>query len=243
MSDDSATTAALVIPALNEEAVIALTLRSVPEDLYRTIVVADNGSTDGTARIAASMGALVTYEPERGYGATCLRALANLPADIDIVVFMQADLSEDPAEARCLLAPIKDGRADMVIGSRTMGSATPGALLPHQIFGNWLSISLIRLLYGYRYTDLGPYRAIRRDALERLRMSDRNYGWTIEMQVRAIEEKLRILEVPISYRLRAAGENKVSGNLFASVRAGIKIVSTIFRLWWRRRSASRSGNR
>jgi hypothetical protein len=150
------------------------------------------------------------------------------------VVFLQADLSEDPAEAPLLLAPIVNGEADLVLGSRVLGRADAGALLPHQAFGNWLATRLIRLLYGHRYTDLCAYRAIRRDALDRLRMRDRNYGWTVEMQVRALEQGLRIREVPVSYRKRAAGVNKVSGNLRASVHAGWVIVTTVFRLWWRR---------
>lgn len=239
MSHDPATTAALIIPALNEEAVIGDMLKAIPPSLFQAIIVADNGSTDGTAGIAQACAAIVVHEPERGYGAACLRAIGALPENIQTVVFMQADLSESPLEAHLLIRPIIDGRADMVLGSRTLGIAEPGSLFPHQVLGNWLATTLIRLLYGYRYTDLGPYRAIRRSSLESLHMQERNYGWTIEMQVRAIEERLRILEVPVSYRIRAAGVNKVSGNLRASVAAGIKIISTVFRLWLRRRNASR----
>ncbi|MBI1896873.1 MAG: glycosyltransferase [Acidobacteria bacterium] len=234
---------ALIIPALNEEPVLATTLEAVPRSLFDRIVVADNGSRDHTAEIAAEGGATVVQEPERGYGAACLRALASLPAETAIVVFMQADLSEDPGEAGRLLGPIFEGRADLVIGSRTLGRPDPGALLPHQRFGNWLAIGLIRLLYGHRYTDLGPFRAIRADALRRLAMRDRNYGWTIEMQVRALEEGLRVLEVPVSYRRRAAGENKVSGNPAASLRAGAKIIWTVWKLWLRGRIAARRENR
>jgi glycosyltransferase involved in cell wall biosynthesis len=232
-----ASTTALIIPALNEEPVIGLTLSHIPSGLFRAVIVADNGSSDRTAEIARAHGATVTIEPERGYGATCLKAIASLPPQVDTVVFIQADLSEDPREAEQLIAPILDGRADMVIGSRTLGRAEPGALYPHQKFGNWLSTTLIRLLYGFRYTDLGPYRAIRRDALSRLNMQHRNYGWTMEMQVRALEEGLRILEVPITYKVRAAGVNKVSGNLRASLEAGAKIISTVFGLWLRSRLA------
>jgi glycosyltransferase involved in cell wall biosynthesis len=240
MSQAKPTTAALIIPALNEEAVIGLTLQCIPPRLFSTVIVADNGSTDRTAELAREHGAQVVTIPERGYGAACLAAMQHLPPEIDVLVFLQADLSETPEEAEQLLAPIYDGRADLVLGSRTMGHAAKGSLLPHQIFGNWLATRLIILLYGYRYTDLGPFRAIRRDALFRLGMQDRNYGWTIEMQVRAIEEGLRILEVPVSYRVRVAGENKVSGNLRVSILAGWKIISTIFRLWLRRRTVSTS---
>jgi glycosyltransferase involved in cell wall biosynthesis len=229
---------ALIIPALNEEDVIGLTLSRIPSDVFTVVIVADNGSSDRTGEIAAMYGAVVVREEERGYGATCLNAIAHLPGDIDAVVFMQADLSEDPNEAHRLIKPIRDGCADMVLGSRTLGQVERGALLPHQIFGNWLATTLIRLLYGFFYTDLGPFRAIRRTSLEGLEMRDRNYGWTIEMQVRAIEENLRILEVPVSYKVRAAGENKVSGNLRGSIHAGWRIIATVFRLRLGRRSAS-----
>jgi glycosyltransferase involved in cell wall biosynthesis len=229
---------ALIIPALNEEPVIGDTLRAIPSGVFAVVVVADNGSTDRTGEIARSLGAIVTREEERGYGATCLKAIAHRPAGIDAVVFMQADLSEDPKEATLLIEPIQNGRADMVLGSRVLGKVERGALLPHQVFGNWLATTLIRLLYGFRYTDLGPFRAIRRSSLECLRMRDRNYGWTMEMQVRAIQEKLRIMEVPVSYKVRAAGENKISGNLRASIQAGIRIIATVFRLRFVNRSAS-----
>jgi len=234
VTEPEALHAALIIPALNEEPVIAATLRAIPSGVFHQVIVADNGSTDRTAEAARACGATVVVEPERGYGAACLRALAALSPEIDAVVFLQADLSEDPAEAPLLLAPIVNGEADLVLGSRVLGRADAGALLPHQAFGNWLATRLIRLLYGHRYTDLCAYRAIRRDALDRLRMRDRNYGWTVEMQVRALEQGLRIREVPVSYRKRAAGVNKVSGNLRASVHAGWVIVTTVFRLWWRR---------
>lgn len=221
---------ALIIPALNEDPVIGQMLRAIPASLYHVIVVADNGSADGTAEVAAAHGAMVVYEPERGYGAACLRAIEALPDGIEAIVFMQADLSEDPEEARLLLGPIERGEADLVLGTRTQGTAEPGALLPHQAFGNWLATGLIRWFYGFRYTDLGPFRAIRRDALERLQMRERNYGWTIEMQVRAIEEGLRIRETPVRYGVRVAGVNKVSGNLKASLMAGYRIIATVVRI-------------
>jgi glycosyltransferase involved in cell wall biosynthesis len=231
--------AALIIPALNEEAVIGLTLRKIPLDLYEIVIVADNGSTDRTGEIAAAVGACVVREEERGYGAACLKAIESLPPGIEAVVFMQSDLSEDPNEARLLLEPLQNGCADLVLGSRTMGLAAPGALLPNQRLGNWVATMAIRVLYGHRYTDLGPYRAIRKDALDRLRMRDRNYGWTIEMQIRAIDEHLRIKEIPVSYAVRAAGENKISGNVRACIAAAYRIIVTIWRLRFRKRTASR----
>ncbi len=201
----------------------------MPPDLFRWIIVADNGSTDGTAAVARARGAIVVAEPERGYGAASLAALAALPAEAEIVVWMQADLSEDPSQAAALMAPIRAGEADLVIGSRTLGTAAKGALLPHQQFGNRLACFLIRMFWGHRYTDLGPFRAIRRDALDRMRMADRNYGWTIEMQIKAVRMGLRVVEIPVRYGVRVAGENKVSGNWRASARAGWIILRTVFR--------------
>jgi glycosyltransferase involved in cell wall biosynthesis len=205
-----------------------LTLARVPRGLYQHIIVADNGSRDRTVEIARQAGATVVTELRRGYGAACLRALASLPPDAQTVVFMDADSSDDPAEAAGLLEPILKGRADFVLGSRTLGKAEKGALQPHQRFGNQLATFLIRALFGYRYSDLGPFRAIRVDALRKLDMRDRNFGWTIEMQIKAIRQKLRIEEVPVTYRSRI-GVSKISGNLKASVLAGIKILWTVFR--------------
>jgi glycosyltransferase involved in cell wall biosynthesis len=205
-----------------------LTLARIPPGLYQQIIVADNGSRDRTAEVARQAGATVVTEPQRGYGAACLRAMASLPPDTDTVVFMDADSSDDPSEAASLLEPILKGRADFVLGSRTLGKAEKGSLQPHQRFGNELATFLIRVLFGYRYTDLGPFRAIRLDALRKLDMRDRNYGWTIEMQIKAVRQKLRIEEVPVSYCKRI-GVSKVSGNLKASVLAGIKILWTVFR--------------
>ena len=221
--------AALIIPALNEAECLPLLFDAMPPDLFRWIIVADNGSTDGTATVARARGAIVVAEPERGYGAASLAALAALPAEAEIVVWMQADLSEDPSQAAELMAPIRAGEADLVIGSRTLGTAAKGALLPHQQFGNRLACFLIRMFWGHRYTDLGPFRAIRRDALDRMRMADRNYGWTIEMQIKAVRMGLRVVEIPVRYGVRVAGENKVSGNWRASARAGWIILRTVFR--------------
>lgn len=224
------TSAALIIPALNEEAVIAQMLATIPAALFDTIIVADNGSTDGTAEIARASGACVVTEPERGYGAACLRAMREIPEHIQAVVFMQADCSEDAREAQLLLTPIQEGRADLVLGSRTLGHAAEGSLLARQRWGNRLLIQLIRMFFHHRFTDLGPFRAIRLDALRKLNMRDRNFGWTVEMQIRALQQRLRILEVPVSYQLRTAGENKVSGNFWTSLRAGWIMIVVLLRL-------------
>jgi glycosyltransferase involved in cell wall biosynthesis len=222
--------AALIIPALNEAACLPLLFDAIPAELFRWIIVADNGSTDGTATVARSRGAIVVTEQERGYGAASLAAMAALPVEARIVVWMQADLSEDPAQAAELMAPIVAGESDLVIGSRTLGSAARGALLPHQVFGNALACFLIRVFWGYRYSDLGAFRAIRRESLEALGMADRNYGWTVEMQIKAVRQGLRIREIPVRYGVRVAGENKVSGNWKASARAGWVILRTVFGL-------------
>lgn len=222
--------AALIIPALNEAECLPSLLDAIPADLFRWVVVADNGSTDETAAIARRQGAIVVSEPERGYGAASLAALRALPPEAEIVVWIQADLSEDPAQARELMAPLRAGEADLVIGSRTLGTAAKGALLPHQRFGNALACTLMRVFWRHQYSDLGAFRAIRRDALERMAMEDRNYGWTIEMQIKALQLGLRVREIPVRYGIRRAGENKVSGNVKASARAGWVILRTVFRL-------------
>ncbi len=220
---------ALIIPALNEEPVIGRLLASVPDGLFDQIIVADNGSTDRTAEIGRSFGATVVSVAKPGYGGACLSAMEALHPEIDVAVFIQADGSEDPAEAIALLQPIANGTADLVIGSRTLGSVDAGALLPHQQFGNALATWMIRILFAHSYSDLGPFRAIRRSALIELGMRERHYGWTVEMQVKALRKKLRVLEVPISYKRRVAGVNKISGNLVNSAKAGITILSTVFR--------------
>lgn len=234
--------AVLVIPALNEEASIGSVLDEIPGDLFSAVLVVDNGSSDRTAEVAAARGARVLSEPRRGYGSACLRALTELaepPAELTadfpgdaggIVVFMDADGGDVPAEAALLLEPIAAGRADLVLGSRELGTAEHGSLSPHQRMGNRLATTLIRLLYGHRYTDLGPFRAVRWSALSRLGMSDRNYGWTIEMQIKALRQGLRVVEVPVSYRRRRQGTSKVSGSVRGSLAAGAKILWTIFRL-------------
>jgi len=222
----------LIIPALNEEYTIPLVLRDVPKKLLREIIVVDNGSTDGTARIARACGATVLSEPRRGYGAACQKGIeyiSMLSPPPDIVVFLDADYSDDPTELPMLLSPIRHGGYDLIIGSRVLGDNEPGSLQPQQMVGNAVAVSLIRAIYGYRYTDLGPFRAIRYPALIALGMKDADYGWTIEMQVKALKIGLRVAEVPVRYRKRAAGTSKVSGTVRGSLGAGYKILFTVFR--------------
>ena len=226
---------ALIIPALNEEASIGAVLDEAPTALFERILVVDNGSSDRTSQVARSRGAGVLVEPRRGYGYACMCALASLPSGIEAVVFMAGDGSDVPAEAERLLAPISEGRADIVLGSRTLGRAEDGALNTHQRAGNALAVFLMRLLWGHRYTDLGPFRALRVSSLGALAMRDRNYGWTIEMQIKAVRAGLRIVEVPVSYRRRRAGRSKVSGSLWGSFAAGVKILWTVARLGLARR--------
>jgi glycosyltransferase involved in cell wall biosynthesis len=215
---------AVVIPALNEAPALPHVLPAIPSWVAEVIVV-DNGSRDATAAVAAGLGARVVSEPRRGYGQACLSGIAALSPGIDTVVFMDADASDRPEEMDRLLAPIVAGAADMVIGSRPLG-AEPGSLTPVQRFGNALSCWLIRLLWRVRFTDLGPFRAITRPALARLEMQDRNFGWTVEMQVRAAGRGLRCAEIPVTYR-RRIGQSKVSGTISGSVKAGVKILWVI----------------
>ncbi len=221
----------VVIPALDEEGSVGETVRGIlranPAGL-KEVIVADNGSQDRTAIVAEQAGAIVVSEPEKGYGAACLAALERVDPASNIVLFMDADLSDVPEEADALIAPIVAGEADMVIGSRPMGQIDAGAMSVPQRFGNWLAPALVRLIWGVKYTDLGPFRAIRTDALERLAMADRDFGWTIEMQVRAAKMGLRIAERPARYRKRI-GTSKISGTLRGVLAAGWKILFVIAR--------------
>jgi glycosyltransferase involved in cell wall biosynthesis len=220
----------VVIPAFNEEASLPLVLDSIPKPPVGRVIVVDNNSKDNTAAVAEQGGAIVVSELRPGYGSACLGGLAYLRdhEPPDIVVFLDADFSDHPEELPELVSPILHGDADLVIGSRVLGNRQPGALLPQARAGNLIACGLIRLLYGHRYSDLGPFRAIRWTALESLDMSDPDFGWTAEMQVKALRARLEIAEVPVSYRKRI-GVSKITGTVRGTVMAGYKILWTVLR--------------
>ena len=221
----------VVIPARDEAESLPGVLASLRGHPLRSVVVVDNASRDGTAAVARAHGAAVVREPRGGYGAACLAGIAFLRSSPpDVVVFMDGDGSDDPADLAALLAPLASGDADLVVGSRVRGNPEPGSLTTVQVFGNSLATALLALLYGVRFTDLGPFRAVRWGALERLAMRDRDFGWTVEMQARALAGQVRCSEVPVRYRRRRAGRSKVAGNLRGSALAGWKILTTIGRV-------------
>lgn len=226
-----ATKIGVIIPAFNEEQSIGLVINAIPEELSKIVVVGNNGSTDQTAAVARKAGAIVVDESRKGYGNACLAGMAylkTLETPPEIVVFLDGDFSDFPGEMTNLIRPIAENEVDLVIGSRVLGNRENGALLAHQRFGNWLAVTMLKWLYGYRFTDLGPFRAIRYDRLMQLDMQDRNFGWTVEMQVKAAKHGLKCTEVPVSYRKRV-GTSKVSGTIKGSVMAGYKIIGTILR--------------
>ncbi|PAP81725.1 UDP-glucose--dolichyl-phosphate glucosyltransferase [Rubrivirga sp. SAORIC476] len=222
----------VVIPARNEEGSVGAVVREMlATGLVGEVVVTDNGSRDGTAAEARAAGATVVSEPRAGYGRACLAALAEVRRrPPEVVVFVDADRSDDPADLSALLAPLVRDEADLVIGSRVLGQRAgrveAGALLPQARWGNALACALVRLRWGARFTDLGPFRAIRWDAYERLGMRDETFGWTVEMQVRAVRAGLRTAEVPVAYRKRV-GKSQITGTLNGTVRAGTKILWTV----------------
>ena len=220
----------VVIPALNEAENIGAVVREMPWNLIHECIVVDNGSTDATASEAIAAGARVVAAPQRGYGRACAAGAAAADEGSGILVFMDGDGSDVPAEMGQLLQPILNGDCDFVIGSRIRGKREPGSMQVSQIFAGWLAGLLLKLLYRVSYTDMGPFRAITREALTRLQMREETYGWNLEMQMRAAQCGLRIREIPVSCRKRAGGVSKVAGSLSGSVRAAIRITQTLFRV-------------
>ena len=220
---------ALIIPALNEEESLGELLRQLPHDLLDQILVVDNGSRDRSAEVARAAGAQVVNEPRRGYGRACRAGLARLRQEITAVAFMDADLSDDPADLAPLLRTFEEGGWELLIGSRVMGHPEPGSLTPAQRFGNWLTTRLLGWIWGVRFTDLGPLRVVSRQALERLDLEDPDFGWNVEMQAKAARLRLHAGEVPVRYRRRPFGRSKISGTLLGSARAGVKILWTLLR--------------
>ena len=219
---------AVVIPARNEALALPHVLTAIPARVDH-VIVADNGSTDGSAAVAQAHGARTVDVPRAGYGRACLAAIADAEKlDADIIVFLDGDHSDYPEQMPLLFDPIIAGDADMVIGSRTRGHRTARALTPQQIFGNALACWLIAWIWGFRYTDLGPFRAIRASALRQLAMAEQTYGWTVEMQIRALQHRLRVIEVPVDYRARI-GKSKVSGTVRGVILAAYHILAMITR--------------
>ena len=222
----------VIIPAFNEEKSIAKVIGDIPA-LVRNVVVANNNSTDRTAEVAIAAGAQVVFEPQKGYGKACLTAMdwiKQQEVQPDILVFLDGDYSDFPQELELLIAPIFAGKADLVLGSRAMGEREAGSMTFPQVFGNALATTLMRWMYGAKFSDLGPFRAIHWEKLLALGMVDQNFGWTIEMQIKAHQKGLRYQEVPVRYRKRI-GISKVSGTVKGVIGAGYKIIFTIFKYW------------
>lgn len=221
----------VIIPAFNEQNAVGQVIDEIPMDIVDEVIVVDNGSTDNTQEIARSKGATALYQPKRGYGWACLKGIEYISDQIEkphIVVFIDGDRSDYPEEMRKLVQPIIENNVDFVIGSRALGQREQGSMTPQQLFGNWLATSLIQVLHNTSYTDLGPFRAIRYKSLMRMGMNDKTYGWTVEMQIKAAKQKLRIDEVAVNYR-RRIGVSKVSGTVKGTIMAGYKIIWTIFK--------------
>jgi glycosyltransferase involved in cell wall biosynthesis len=221
----------VIIPAFNEENSVGKVIADIPRDIVNEVIVVNNNSNDLTSLNAFNAGATVLDEPNQGYGNACLKGLAylkELKNKPDIVVFLDADYSDYPEEIAQLIAPILNQDYDMVVGSRAIGNRESGSMMPQQIFGNWLATTLLNFFYKVNYTDLGPFRAIKYDKLLEIDMVDRNYGWTVEMQLKAAKLKFKTMEVPVKYRVRI-GHSKVSGTIKGTLGAGYKIITTIFK--------------
>lgn len=224
----------VIIPAYNEEKSIGHVVNDIPKGLVREIIVVNNASKDRTAEVAKQSGATVIDQPQPGYGNACLKGIEYVASKLkneqpNIIVFVDGDYSDYPQEMYALVEPILRDDVDMVIGSRALGDLESGSMQPQQIFGNWLATSLIKLFYNYHFTDLGPFRAIKWSKLLEMEMVDRDFGWTVEMQVKAAKMKFKCMEVPVSYRKRI-GVSKISGTIRGTVLAGHKILWTIFKL-------------
>lgn len=221
---------ALIVPVINEGDTIAAVIRDVPPDVVDVVIVVDGGSTDTTIAQARQAGARVIVEPQSGYGAACLAGIRSAPADCRIVAFIDGDGSDDPREISRLVGPIRSGAQDFVIGSRARGIREPGSMGIHQLLAGHLAGLVIRVLYGVRFTDMCPLRAIRRDALDHLDMRERSYGWNLEMQMRAARAGLRILELPVRHRNRAGGTSKVAGSIRGTLKASWQLTAAMFRI-------------
>ena len=222
----------VIIPVYNEADSISKVIAEIPAQLVRHIIVCNNGSTDDTADIALKAGAKVLHQPIKGYGNACLKGMeyvSTLEILPDIIVFIDGDYSDYPEEMPLLIEPILKNEVDLVIGSRALGTMESGAMMPQQIFGNWLATTLIKFIYNYEFTDLGPFRSIRYDKLMSMEMTDKTFGWTVEMQVKAAKMNMKTMEVPVRYRKRI-GKSKVSGTVKGTILAGHKILWTIFKL-------------
>lgn len=221
----------VVIPVFNEEKSIAKVIQEIPKEIVRNIVVGNNNSTDNSKQVAENAGAIVIDEPKKGYGNACLAALNLIHSQEikpDIIVFIDGDYSDYPEEMPKLIAPILNENYDLVLGSRALGKKQKGSMTFPQIFGNWLAVSLIKLFYKQKFTDLGPFRTISYEKYLQLGMKDKNFGWTVEMQIKAAKQKLKCTEIPVRYRKRI-GKSKVSGTVTGTISAGYKILFTIFK--------------
>lgn len=221
----------VIIPAYNEEQSIGKVIEAIPKDWVQEVIVVNNGSSDKTVEVAFKAGATVVDQPIPGYGIACLTGISSitsLDSAPDIVVFLDGDYSDYPEELPDIVAPILYDNMDMVIGSRALGDRESGSMTIPQVFGNWLATNMIRVFYGVRFTDLGPFRAIKYQTLLDLKMQDRTFGWTVEMQVKAAKQKLNCTEVSVNYK-RRIGVSKVSGTIKGTIMAGYKIIWTIFK--------------
>lgn len=222
----------VIIPAFNEENAVGKVIAEIPKQLVDEVIVVNNNSTDQTSEAALKEGAIVLFEATKGYGIACLKGIDYLKntrqKTTDIVVFLDADYSDYPEQMIEMVKPIQENKADLVIGSRALGKREGGSMTVPQVFGNWLATSLMKWFYGAKFTDLGPFRAIRYDSLLALDMQDKTYGWTVEMQVKALQQKMRCEEMPVDYRNRI-GFSKISGTVKGTIMAGYKIITTIFK--------------